>query len=77
MCIALATSKKGAQMEYYSKMHGYIVVMATSGHPLGDEEFVSYLLAGLDEDFYPKICTVVAHVGGVQVEGLATITQNG
>lgn len=51
--IALATSKKGAQIEYYSKMHGYIVMMATSGHPLRDEEFVSYLLAGLDEDLYP------------------------
>jgi hypothetical protein len=52
-CIALATSKKGAQIEYYSKMHGYIVMMSTSGHPLRDEEFVSYLLAGLDEDLYP------------------------
>jgi hypothetical protein len=41
--------------EYYSKMCGYANEMAMYGNPLDDEEFVSYLLAGLDEDFDPMV----------------------
>jgi hypothetical protein len=63
-CIALATTKKGMQSvaEYYSKMRGFADELATSGHPLGAEEFVSYLLAGLGVDFNPMVSTVVARV---------------
>jgi hypothetical protein len=55
--ITLATYRKGAHLvtEYYSKMCGYANEMAMYGNPLDDEEFVSYLLAGLDEDFDPMV----------------------
>jgi hypothetical protein len=55
--IALATTKKGMQVvaEYYSKMRGFAYELATSGHPLGAEEFVSYLLAEHGVDFDPMV----------------------
>jgi hypothetical protein len=63
-CTVLATSHKGARsvVEYYTKMCSYFDELATSGHLLGNEEFVSYPLAGLDEDFDSMVSPVVAHV---------------
>jgi hypothetical protein len=63
MCIELTTTRKGSQsvVEYYTKMSSYTDELATYGHPLGDEEFVSHLLAGL-KDFDPMVSAVVAHV---------------
>lgn len=60
--IALATTKKGAMTiaEYYTKMRGYADEMAASGKPLDDEEFVSFLLKGLEEDFNPVVTAVIA-----------------
>jgi hypothetical protein len=58
-CIALATTKKGMHSiaEYYSKMCGFVDELATSGHPLGDKE---YLMDGLGVDFDPMVSAVVA-----------------
>jgi hypothetical protein len=41
--ITLATMKKGTttMVEYYSKMKSYADEMASSGHPLKDEEFIA------------------------------------
>jgi hypothetical protein len=52
--IALATTKKGTMTmsEYFSKMKTHADEMASSGQPLGDEEFVAYVLTGLDEERY-------------------------
>jgi hypothetical protein len=36
--------------------------MATTGHTLGDDEFVSYLLVGLGTDFDPMVFAVVARL---------------
>jgi hypothetical protein len=61
--IALATMKKGTvtMAEYYSKMKSYADDMASSGQPLGDEEFVTYILIGMDEECYnPLVSSVVA-----------------
>jgi hypothetical protein len=62
--IAHGTFKKGTQLvaEYYSKMHDYAGKMATSRHIHGDEEFVSYLLVGLDENFDSVVSAIVARV---------------
>jgi hypothetical protein len=64
MRITLTTTKKGTQsiVKYYSKMRGYADELATSGHHLGNEEFVSYLLAGLGVDFDLTVSVVVARV---------------
>jgi hypothetical protein len=82
-CITLPTTKKGTQSvaeyyskmrgvtaEYYSKMRGYTDEIATSSHPLSDEEFVSYLLAGLGVDFDPMVSVVVACVEHINLAEL-------
>jgi hypothetical protein len=63
--IALATMKKGTTMmaEYYSKMKSYADDVAASGQPLGDEEFVAYVLTGMGEEFEnPLVSSVIMHV---------------
>jgi hypothetical protein len=64
MRMALVTAQKGVQSmaEFYSKMRSLADELAMSGHPLEDEEFVAYVLVGLDEDFNPMVSVVVAHV---------------
>jgi hypothetical protein len=36
---------------YYNKMKGYTDEMVATGKPLEDDDFVSYVLAGLDHDY--------------------------
>jgi hypothetical protein len=62
--IALDTSRKGNQSvaEFYTKMMSHADELATSGHALGDEEFVSNILAGIDQDFDLMVSAVVAQV---------------
>jgi hypothetical protein len=49
--ITLATTRKGASMmaDYFNKMKCHTDEMAATGQPLRDEEFVAYVLTGLDE----------------------------
>jgi hypothetical protein len=64
-CITLATTKKGAStmIEFYSKMKSYANEMTVSGQPLGDEEFVAYVLTGLDEEIYNSfVSSIVTRV---------------
>lgn len=51
--IALATTHKGAMSvtEYVAKMRALSNEMNAAGKPLGDEDLVSYILAGLDIEF--------------------------
>jgi hypothetical protein len=46
-------TRKGDQSAaiYYNKMKDYANEMAAAGKPLEDEDFVRYLLAGLDQDY--------------------------
>lgn len=37
--------------EYFAKMKGYADTMASVGHPLEDDEIISYIIAGLGEDY--------------------------
>jgi hypothetical protein len=65
MRIALATTKKGAATttKFYTKMKGYVDDMSTAGQPLNDEDFVSYLLTGLDEECYnPLVSSILGRV---------------
>jgi hypothetical protein len=48
--------------EFYTKMMSQADELATSGHPLGDEEFVSNILVGIDQDFDLMVSAVVAQV---------------
>jgi hypothetical protein len=62
--IALATTKKLqlSVADYYNKMRSLADDMAFSGTPLCDDELVSYILAGLDEDYNPVYSTVTSRV---------------
>lgn len=65
--IALATTKKGnlTVAEYFSKMRSYADELVAAGKPLGDDEFVSYILTGLDEDYDSVYSAVVARSEGI------------
>jgi hypothetical protein len=63
--IALATTRKGLSTmgKYYSKMKNLAEEMAASGSCLGDEEFIAYVLSGLDEEIYNSlVSSIVTHV---------------
>jgi hypothetical protein len=47
-------------VEYFSKMKCYAEEMTASGQPLDDEEFIAYVLTGLDEELYnPLVSSIV------------------
>jgi hypothetical protein len=63
--IALATTKKGTMTMagFFSEMRNYADDMAASGQSLGDEEFITYVLTGLDEEIYnPFVSSIVMRV---------------
>jgi hypothetical protein len=62
--ITLATTKKNQSsvIEYYTNMSAFADDLATSSTPLCDDEFVAYLLAGLDEEYNPVFTSIVARV---------------
>jgi hypothetical protein len=61
MCIALATTKKGTatMTEYFLKMKNLADEMTSSDQPLGDEEFVAYVLTVLDEELYNTLVSSI------------------
>jgi hypothetical protein len=73
LSITLATSRKGTMTmaDYYSKMKSYADDMAACGQPLSDEEFTTYVLTGLDEDFYnPLVSSIVTRVEPISLPEL-------
>jgi hypothetical protein len=62
--IALATTRKNqlSIAEYYSKMQTLADNMMSIGSALRDDEFVSYILAGLDEDYNAVYSVVITRV---------------
>jgi hypothetical protein len=49
----LATTHKSdlSIAAYYNKMKGFADEMAVAGKPIEDDDFISYVLAGLDHDY--------------------------
>lgn len=62
--IALATTKKGTMSaaNYIAKMRNLADEMAVAGKPLGDEEFISYVLTGLGPDYNSLVTSIVTRV---------------
>ena len=60
--MALATASKGTSTiaEYYSKMKALADEMASAGRRLEDDEMVSYILAGLNDD-YDSVTTSISN----------------
>jgi hypothetical protein len=59
--ITLATTRKGTSTmaDYYNKMKSHADDMVASGQPLGDEEFVAYILTDLDEEIYNSLVSSI------------------
>lgn len=53
--------------EYITKMKSLADDMGSAKQTIDDEELVSYILAGLDEEFNPVVSAIVARVEPVSV----------
>jgi hypothetical protein len=67
--IALSTTRKGdiTISEYVGKMRALADEMASAGKPLDDEDIISYIIAGLDDEYNPVVTTLVARSDSVSV----------
>lgn len=72
--MALATASKGTSTiaEYYAKMKTLADEMASAGRRLEDDEMVSYILTGLDDDFDVVVSAVAARVEPISLGELYT-----
>jgi hypothetical protein len=70
--MALATASKGASSlaDYYTKMKGLADDMAAVGCKIDDEELVSFILAGLGDEYESVIAAVAARVEPITVPKL-------
>jgi hypothetical protein len=61
---------------YYNKKKGFVDEMAVAGKPLEDEDFISYVLLGLDRDYNSFVQNMIGKeeisLGGVYSQLLAT-----
>jgi glutathionylspermidine synthase len=67
--IALAMTRKGnlSISEYVTKVKALVDEMASARKPIDEEELVSYILAGLDEEYNPVVSALVAQKDSVSV----------
>jgi hypothetical protein len=58
--VQLATLKTGglSGTEYFNKMKALADTLAIIGQPLKDEEFIAYVLAGLDESYDSLVISI-------------------
>jgi hypothetical protein len=65
--IVLTMTRKNqlSVVDYFVKMRSYVDEMVYAGNALTDEECVSYILTGLDEDYNPVFTAIVAHIDSV------------
>lgn len=70
--MALATASKGASSvaDYFVKMKGLADDMAAVGKKLEDEDLVTYILMGLDEDYESVVTAVTTRVEPITVPEL-------
>lgn len=72
--LALSTTRKGdlSVTEYIGKMKTLADEMSSAGKPLDDEEMMSYILPGLDDDYEPVVSTLVGKAEAVPVAEIYT-----
>ena len=72
--MALTSATKGTSniSEYFTKIKSLADEMAAASRKLQDEEFVSYVLTGLDQDFDSIVSAVAARVEPITVNELHT-----
>jgi hypothetical protein len=74
MRIALTTMRKNklSISDYFSKMRSYTDEMASAGNALTDEELVSYILTGFDENYNHVFTAIVTRIDSVTPNDLYT-----
>lgn len=67
--IALATTRKGSLSiaEYVTKMRALGEELASSGKRIEDDELLSYIFTGLNEDFNPVVTSLVTRIEPMSV----------
>ncbi|XP_010240752.1 uncharacterized protein LOC104581264 [Brachypodium distachyon] len=70
--IALATTPKGNMTvtEYFAKIKSFGDEMASVGKPLGEDDLVSYVLAGLDFDYNSLVSAIFTRVEPIKMADL-------
>jgi hypothetical protein len=70
--VQLATLKKGglSTIEYFNKMKALTDTLAITSQPLKDEEFISYLLVGLDESYDSSVTSVTTRDDAIPLSEL-------
>ncbi|CAO2141788.1 unnamed protein product [Urochloa humidicola] len=68
--LVLTTTKKGSMSvaDYYTKMKALSDEMAAAGKPMDDDEFVAYVLNGLEEDFNPLVSALLTRVEPIKTD---------
>ena len=61
---------------YFAQMKSYAEELATAGKPLAEDELVSYILAGLDQEYNPLVSALDARTEGVTLDDLFTQMSN-
>jgi hypothetical protein len=70
-CIMLTRKVTSTMADYFSKMKSYADEMVASGQLLTDEDFTTYVLTGLDEEFYnPLVLSIVTRVESIALPEL-------
>ena len=55
---------------YFAQMKSYAEELATAGKPLAEDELISYILAGLDQEYNPLVSALDARTEGVTLDDL-------
>ena len=70
--ITLSNAEKGTQSVavYFAKMRSFADELAVAGKPLGEDELISYILAGLDLEYNPLVSALDARTEPLTLDAL-------
>uniref|UniRef100_A0A453L844 CCHC-type domain-containing protein n=1 Tax=Aegilops tauschii subsp. strangulata TaxID=200361 RepID=A0A453L844_AEGTS len=75
---ALINAQKGNQSvaSYFAAMRGLADELAAAGKPIQDDELMSYIIHGLDQDYQPLVSALDARVTPVTLDELFAMLSN-
>ena len=76
--VALANAQKGNQSvaAFFAHMRSLADELAAAGKPLGDDELISYITAGLDMEYQPLISALDVRTAPIPVDHLFSLVAN-
>ena len=75
---SLINAQKGNQSAgaYFATMRGLADELAATGKPIQDDELISYILHGLDQEYQPLISTLDARVSPTSLDEIFSMLSN-